>query len=144
MEQLSPRYAIQSDEGEIYVAGLAWLSWIEEVRSGTSNLFYINKYDLEELPISVAEITAESSILLWPNPARDILTVENPKPIKAIQITSLDGKLVYRSENLQTLKTTINVSHLAPQLYAVSVQTENGIVSVQTENGIETVRFAKN
>jgi len=135
MEGLTPRNAIESVDGEIYVSGPAWLSWTEEVRSGVSNTYYINKYDLEELQINVSEITTESSLVLWPNPAKEVLNIESKDVIQSVRIIGLDGKLVYQKENMQVLKTSIDVSQFASQLYSVSIV---------TDKGAETVRFAKN
>lgn len=135
LEGLFPRFAIQSNEGEIYIAGYSWLSWEEVVRSGTSNLFYLNKYDLEEIQINISELEIESTVQLWPNPAREILNIESEDVIQSVRIIGLDGKLVYQKENMQVLKKAIDISHLAPQLYSVSIL---------TEKGTETIRFAKN
>jgi hypothetical protein len=78
----------------------------------------------------------ESSVTLYPNPAKEILNVQctmNNVQIKAIEVFDVYGNIVRTdvetrcTTSLQT--TRINVSGLADGMYFVRVTTEEGMVT---------------
>ena len=64
--------------------------------------------------------------LLYPNPAKNNITLETTQQTASIDITNIQGQLI---ENLATTgnKTNIDVSSLAKGMYFVKVKTEKGV-----------------
>lgn len=73
------------------------------------------------LATSEAKINTLESLKVYPNPAKDILNIELPEPIKhfKIDISDLNGRLLIRKEN----ETKINVSGLTSGAYLCTVKT---------------------
>lgn len=76
--------------------------------------------------ISETQITP---ITLFPNPAEDVIQIESPQKIDAIQIYDLQGRLV-KSEELNG-RTSLNVSELESGVYLIEILNENKILHRQ-------------
>ncbi|WP_223559544.1 M28 family peptidase [Chryseobacterium lathyri] len=77
----------------------------------------------KEKPVKLLE-----SVKIYPNPAKDILTVELPDPaIKdfTVEITDLKGLSLLKVEN----RSQVNVSHLNNGIYLCTVKTEGSSVT---------------
>jgi hypothetical protein len=85
-----------------------------EVRKYGTN--YINGID---------EIAASHHIRVYPNPAKDIVTIRSDAAeIEQIEITDVQGHLVF-SQSLNATATGIPVGNLAKGLYILSVRTDD-------------------
>jgi len=63
--------------------------------------------------------TANTNLVVYPNPANEILNISSEKPIRAIKISNLTGQLVYnRSAN----EHQVNISNLDKGIYVIEVQ----------------------
>jgi len=75
-----------------------------------------------------------SSIILYPNPARDFVNISNPQSIELNQIAiyDLNGRLV-KKESLKQMGTekTINVSQLSSATYIVLISGPKGQITKQ-------------
>jgi aminopeptidase YwaD len=73
------------------------------------------------LATSEAQINTLESLRVYPNPAKDILNIDLPEPIKhfKIDISDLNGRSLIRKEN----ETKINVSGLTSGAYLCTVKT---------------------
>jgi hypothetical protein len=75
-----------------------------------------------------------SSIIMYPNPARDIVNLNNPQSLALdqAQIFDLTGRLV-QSVDLRNMGTdiAIDISHLASATYMVLINGENGHITKQ-------------
>lgn len=71
----------------------------------------------------------QSQIKLYPNPAEDVIQIESPQEIDAIQIYDLQGRLV-KSEELNG-RTSLNVSDLDAGLYIIEIQMNNKALAQQ-------------
>lgn len=73
----------------------------------------------------VETIVQESGILIYPNPANDVLVVSFPnmtdKEVR-INITDLTGKIVYTATPTQTERLEINTANLAEGVYFINIQ----------------------
>ena len=68
-----------------------------------------------------------NEITIFPNPAKDQITVSSPTPIKTIKIFSVEGKLILQKNNLDnSTSQTINISELRSGIYFMSCITEMG------------------
>ena len=89
-------------------------------------------YPYEDGKYSIVNITKETSnvndkIIIYPNPAKDIINIVSSKKIKNILIYNSVGQTVYRGN-----ETRININNLEPGVY---------IVRIETCKGIETQKF---
>ena len=70
--------------------------------------------------------TADESVLsIYPNPVKDVLTINYDKAISQIDVYDVNGKLV---KTFTTVGSTINVSDLSSGVYMLNMQTEDGLV----------------
>ena len=70
---------------------------------------------------------AEPSAIVFPNPASDILYVEsNSSKIKTIHVINTTGQIVYSNE-VNAMKTQIEINSLNTGVYFVQVETDKGI-----------------
>jgi uncharacterized delta-60 repeat protein len=107
--------ALQAD-GKILVGG-----GFNSYKGDNSSVFLISLYSSAVL--STAEFTNADTIALWPNPAKEILTINSLSNdvISMVKIYDLQGKLVMESSDRRT-----NVSTLSSGLYIIKVRTEAG------------------
>ena len=73
----------------------------------------------------IEEINDNSTIVLYPNPAADYITLETPQR-EIIEIINIQGRLIKTIE-ASSNKTTINISGLTSGMYIVKIQTEKGV-----------------
>lgn len=86
-----------------------------------NNNYFIGKASIS--PVSVNETKVASSILIYPNPATDILSIANGISVKQLVIYNALGKSV-----LTTQKTDqVNIKDLPPGSYQVKLETSEGI-----------------
>lgn len=96
----------------------------------------LEKYGDFYIPSSIQEEANDraenTTVIVYPNPVKDMLKVVADKPISTIYVYGLMGQLAFNKkvENA-TSEYEINLSSLAEGTYFVRVQTEDGIVSTQ-------------
>ena len=76
-------------------------------------------------------------VSLYPNPARNTLTVESASPIREITVYDLSGRVVVEAQCFASPQPqyAINVSSLQNGLY---------LLKAVTDSGVQTARFVKN
>jgi hypothetical protein len=88
---------------------------------------YGNSLFIDDVNTSTASTTGinnmSSKLYIYPNPAKDILTIEGS--YKSVDVFDILGNLVLSSEATKN----INVSSLADGVYMLNIKTENGIVA---------------
>ena len=62
-----------------------------------------------------------SKVIIAPNPATDIVIIENLKPNASIELIDFSGKLVKSISNNKTNKTKINIKNLTSGIYYLKV-----------------------
>ena len=84
--------------------------------------------------VNSVEMTGNTSLLLYPNPTAQQLTVQSAgdQPIQRIEIVDLNGKRVL-SESPLTSNVSLNVSSLAAGQYFVEVKTASATQRVQVQ-----------
>ncbi|HUH34828.1 MAG TPA: T9SS type A sorting domain-containing protein [Moheibacter sp.] len=68
----------------------------------------------------VSEVDAVT-FAIYPNPVKDILTIENLFPKTELVITNLNGEIIYKTTAKNTIE-TINVSHFSAGVYFINGQ----------------------
>lgn len=71
------------------------------------------------------ERTKTSGLNIYPNPARDIITIDNIGDECTIKIMDLDGRITY-SQSYHISLVIIPVSSLANGMYILQVESANG------------------
>ena len=67
----------------------------------------------------------ENTLTLYPNPVKEIITIDSKITVAKVEIYSILGKRVL--ETKETLK--INVSHLEQGLYLLKIYSQKGIIT---------------
>ena len=79
--------------------------------------------------LNVKETAATiNNVSIYPNPANDKVTIEADEMIVAVEIMSLDGKLLL-AEPVNAAKTNINIQSLAPGFYLVELRGTSNVIS---------------
>lgn len=89
----------------------------------------IEEYTLDVGTLAVADAN-KSQVKVFPNPVVDVLNIEGASKVSSVQVFDLSGKIV-SSHALNAVKNQVNLSKLAPGVYVVNIQTEEGIQSVK-------------
>jgi hypothetical protein len=71
----------------------------------------------------------KTGVMVYPNPARDVIHVKSDSRISSLSITDSEGRLVYRGQ-----EQSIGISHLADGVY---------FIRTSTEKGGSTIKFVK-
>lgn len=69
----------------------------------------------------------KNNVIIYPNPAKDILYIENAEN-KDLKITTMLGQIVYEQNNT-TGKYTVNTSMFKPGVYLLSFSTNNSVTT---------------
>ena len=88
----------------------------------TEDRTYIAHMDMDGI-----EEQGDITISLFPNPAKNKLTVEASEPVKMLEIYNINGALVYRQSDC-TETTIINVDSYATGTYMIRLTTDNTVV----------------
>ncbi len=69
-----------------------------------------------------------NALMLYPNPVSNELTIQTEVPCNAVDILSLDGKLIEHIEMMGTKSYTYNPSSLAPGTYQIKVHYDSKVL----------------
>ena len=64
-------------------------------------------------------------IQVYPNPATDVLNIVSSTIVNTVQVFDITGKLV-GSHIVNAAESTVNISNLAPGMYLITIQTDEG------------------
>jgi len=78
--------------------------------------------------------TGDAVVLLYPNPARNMLFVESSEQITGIRMIDMLGQVVY-STSVHDVRHQINVSGLNAGIYFIQLTTGTGIVTHRVQVG---------
>ncbi|MBC8172637.1 MAG: T9SS type A sorting domain-containing protein [Chitinophagales bacterium] len=60
--------------------------------------FWIGRIITNDAPVAIDEYDKTSSVSLFPNPAKEYITIESNSVIQSIEIISVDGKLIEQKQ----------------------------------------------
>lgn len=72
--------------------------------------------------LAVSDWQSSSSVLVYPNPTKDILHIQSEQNIRSLQLISMEGKIVRKYAATQEL----NIENLPKGAYLLKIQLENG------------------
>lgn len=75
---------------------------------------------------SVPEVPKNNEFKIYPNPAKEQVTIECPESLigQDIVMTDLNGRLILRKE-ITSIKESISLDSIAPGLYIISISKNN-------------------
>lgn len=68
----------------------------------------------------------ENELNIYPNPGKDIITIESDKNIRDIKLFNIDGSLIKYFKNVQNKNTNINIENLNCGIYILKISLGNG------------------
>ena len=80
--------------------------------------------------VGVQEISG-GSVLIYPNPANDVVNVKSDFSISSIEVINFIGQKVYTDNSVNSMFDKINTSSLQAGIYFVKVTTSKGIRTVK-------------
>lgn len=86
-----------------------------------------NTYSVTELTTGII-LPEEDFLILYPNPARDILYLESSSAIASLAILDITGKIVYEKE-VHFKSTSISLSGLRPGVFIVIIYNQNKVTT---------------
>ena len=92
--------------------------------SGYGNNVFVDNIEILNSPVGIEEVE-EGSLAIFPNPVKDVLTINYDKAISQIDVYDVNGKLV---KTFTTVGSTVNVSDLSSGVYMLNLQTEEGLI----------------
>jgi hypothetical protein len=94
---------------------------------GGSDVFVIGF--TEENVVTSSSDAPSSSILIFPNPAKDFVEIKTDSPIEFVEVYSSNGTRILHTRSDHQLATRINVSSLPAGLFFLQVKTESQYIT---------------
>ncbi len=118
-----PIALVKEDDGE----------WVPVLEYGADVDISIFPLVIKKDEVSVPKTALDNtSINLYPNPARDRVVIRSEEKIKEVRIIDLSGRTVLQ-QTAGAVETSLITSGLKEGLYLVNVYTESGITSVKLQ-----------
>lgn len=86
------------------------------------------------VPVGLKDILRDAAVSIYPNPAKEVLMLENASGLlfEQIKMTDVLGKVIYSDKGKGTQKNyTFNVSHLSAGVYFLEISTPSGRIVKQ-------------
>ncbi len=104
---------------EIDTLGNVWVA--------TGNNLHVLQSNSNPAWLSIPEFE-KKTITIYPNPATDLITIEDNENITAIELTALSGKTVATYKINNTKKININTASFPKGVYLIKVSSAKGVV----------------
>jgi hypothetical protein len=137
--QVSSNSSLWKDTGDFVIPLLQKPTHIGFNYRATNNWFVasIDNVYISGGGINSSRIREINQLPFYPNPAIHSITLDLPEVKNGVlQIIDVNGRVMQTEKNLQQGLQTLNVAHLTPGVYLLTITGENGIVGRQ--------RFVKN
>jgi len=93
---------------------------------------YFDDIELTETgPVGVKNLSTDSGMVIYPNPVKTTLTLDNLQNAERIVISNLIGQQIITTNNIRESRITMDVSSLSRGIYLISIYSKNG----KTETG---------
>lgn|SRR5690606_2636943 len=115
-----------STDGEVIAADKSWELWMNKWNT-IENAWGLN-IDLAIFPIyditnvSIEDFDANTSFIMYPNPAQNEIFVNSNEAVKSISVLDLNGRVIMSTSNANQ----VNISHLPAATYLIKVETQSG------------------
>ncbi|MFH1296970.1 MAG: T9SS type A sorting domain-containing protein [Bacteroidota bacterium] len=81
--------------------------------------------ELDVVGVGIEEV-GKTSVMIYPNPATDFITIKSDNAISSVQITDFSGKVLYKG-----IGTKLDIRNLTNGIYFVRTVTDQGISNVK-------------
>jgi len=81
---------------------------------------------------NIVKENPEINVKIFPNPARDVFTVESSEMIKQIRLISISGQVVM-DVDVGTFNTKLNISNLHTGVYFMQINSANSVISERVQ-----------
>ncbi len=90
--------------------------------AGEYRLYSTQKFNEPDIATDIHPIqSAENNILIYPNPATDILNISAKEDIISIRIFTANGQLAYNRKGLKNQETSVNTTNFTPGVYFIQL-----------------------
>jgi hypothetical protein len=125
----------------IFTPGTTWVDWpTNPIGTWANNedlgisVSYLIRPNFQDDTLTVETFNSETILIgLFPNPAKDVVTISNPNGVSLQKVTIIDvtGRVVKTVDlgSVTANEKTINVSSLNSATYFVTIQSSNGAVT---------------
>ena len=79
----------------------------------------------DETTLSISEETEESLLQFYPNPVKNLLSIESNQIIDQIEVFDILGKKLYQRKSLNSDLVTVDFSKFVKGIYLVNISTDN-------------------
>jgi len=99
-----------------------------KLKTGTAHDTWVEFDDFTlSKSVSLNEYSLDSAILIYPNPAKDLINIQTSEPIREVKIYSSTGSLILTPEPSKT----IDISRLSKGLYFIQVMQQGNIITTR-------------
>jgi hypothetical protein len=132
-------YQYQLQQGSPLI-DLGWNSVIQAIVDLDFNPRIINSnidigaYEFDGPPARKAkplDSILDSKLSIYPNPVKDFVVISSNGLIYSVELSNMDGKILYFSENILNSYYTLGVSSLKPGVYFVRIYHDNSIETIK-------------
>ena len=107
--------------------------WVDDVSQGTITSYsFTNVQSNHTISVTfvlgINENDLQNSIVIFPNPANDVLNVKLSQQFERVDVTNMLGQVLYSNKLTDTFF-RINISSYASGVYFIRLQDENGMVT---------------
>ena len=102
--------------------------FVSPYSEGSTGTYLLNIYVRRISKASIEQITDESSLKIYPNPVKDILSFEYEDIINDVKIYDLVGKEIINLSINET-KGSVSISNVPTGVYFIRVRTDKGLIT---------------
>lgn len=100
------------------------------LQPGEYRLYSTRKFDDPHVITDIQEsLIQDRDLTIYPNPVSDQVVIKSGKMIRAIEMYSMEGKLVNRKLNINDLDINLNVADLNPGIYILRTILDSEIIT---------------
>jgi len=100
-----------------------------EIRTYANSIVWLDDFDFEENISTYSHEEKDSDVTIYPNPAKDYLTISSITGLKHIHIQNLSGTPGWSSDHFGEESVTIPVSGFPDGIYIISIHTSDKLVT---------------
>jgi hypothetical protein len=95
----------------------------DQCESDSSNNACVSCY------VGIEELISESSINVYPNPAKDFINITSTENINKVTVVNFAGQKVFEKKITEKTSIILNTASYETGVYIIKIETENGIIA---------------
>ena len=101
-------------------------SWQQSLHKGS---LMIRPVFGDRLKVNIEKQQTANKILIYPNPAKNTVTIRAKYQIKNIIIYNISGLKIIEKDNINTKQTSVNITQLNTGAYIININTQNNTIT---------------